>query len=595
MAYVIPSIFTAVDKVTSVTRGIGNSIHELANRASVNSVRAERSLRKIGGAADGVFNKIVNLRSALAVGFVVGGAAKLFNITAEVSAFGDELSTTAARLGMTTQAYQELGYAAKLQNIENETLTKSFEKLNKNLGDLHSNQGTLVSKLKDTNPVLLKQLKHAKDSEQAFNLISAAILKLPNQMQRASLAQAAFGKAGQEMLNLIQAGPDAINKMREEARKLGFVLSDEAVAAAQQFDDAHDRMSFTLQGLKNTIGAGLMPVIQQYMEKGSQWVMNNRELIQSKVAEWVNKFKNGIVFLVEHMDKIILGVKLFVGSLILLKAISIGTTAAIYGIRTAVFLYNVILGISTALQQKSAFYVMGNTVAYYAYRGAVMAVQAATYLWTGAQWLLNAAFIASPIGWIVLGIAALVAIVVIIAKKTTGWGETWDSVMKWMGAVWDVFSNNLKLQWLVLKSAFMFMVEGIVLAWKWGQNLIGNISDEQYAKDKARIAEEQRMRVNAIKETTAALIDAGKRATDLPDWKVKWAASDSPEAPAGDAPVKPLNPKAQMQTMVSNYNLNTKGQNSKTEIIIRDQTGKAEVGKNPNNIPITIKPSIGIF
>lgn len=46
-------------------------------------------------------------------------------------------------------------------------------------------------------------------------------------------------------------------------------------------------------------------------------------------------------------------------------------------------------------------------------------VRGATLLWTGVQWALNAALSANPIGLVVLGIAALVAIVILIAKKTT--------------------------------------------------------------------------------------------------------------------------------------------------------------------------------
>ena len=47
---------------------------------------------------------------------------------------------------------------------------------------------------------------------------------------------------------------------------------------------------------------------------------------------------------------------------------------------------------------------------------------------TGAQWLFNAALWASPITWIVLAIAALVAIIVIVATKTTFFQDTWRTV-----------------------------------------------------------------------------------------------------------------------------------------------------------------------
>jgi len=597
MAFVIPTIYTAVDKVSAVTRAIGNSIHSLAERASLNGVRAERGLSKIGSAADGVFNKIVNLKSALAVGFVIGGAKKLFDITAEAAAFGDELSTTAQRLGMTTQAYQELGYAAKLQNIEQETLTKSFEKLNKNLGDLHTNQGTLESKLKKSNPALLAQLKHAKDSEAAFNILSGAINKLPNQMDKASLAQAAFGKSGQQMLNLISVGSPTIMKMREEAQKLGFVLSDDAVKAASKFDDAHDRMNFTLLGLKTTLGAGLMPVIGGYITMATNWVMTHRELIQQKVTEYVGKIKDAIIFLSTHISQIITGIKLFIGGLVILKASAIGSAMSIYGLRAATWLLNVALGVSNALQNKSAFYLMENTVAYAAYRAVVVTGTAATWLATAATtaWGLAMNIGLLPLTLIIVGVGLLIALIYSVVRHIKGWGAQWQNITAAMLAAFEVFKYALLLGWNIIKYTFMSMVDTIVLAWKYGQNLIGNISDEQYKKDRANILASQQLREKAINDNVKLLKEAHEKSANTNfDWKLGWKTPEDIKAEEAESNrTTSVNPKAvqnqMMQFMVTGQRKDA------VELTIKDQTGKAEVTKNPNNIPIKLTPNVGAF
>jgi hypothetical protein len=66
---------------------------------------------------------------------------------------------------------------------------------------------------------------------------------------------------------------------------------------------------------------------------------------------------------------------------------------------------------------------------------------AGTAIWTGAQKLLNLAFLTSPIGWIVLGIGALVAIVVLIATKTTWfqtiWRVAWSGIKAIASNTWD--------------------------------------------------------------------------------------------------------------------------------------------------------------
>jgi hypothetical protein len=57
---------------------------------------------------------------------------------------------------------------------------------------------------------------------------------------------------------------------------------------------------------------------------------------------------------------------------------------------------------------------------------------AATKVWEGAQWLMNAALTANPIGIAVVAIAALIAVVVLIATKTTWFQTIWRNSWKWI-------------------------------------------------------------------------------------------------------------------------------------------------------------------
>lgn len=75
---------------------------------------------------------------------------------------------------------------------------------------------------------------------------------------------------------------------------------------------------------------------------------------------------------------------------------------------------------------------------------------AGTAIWTGAQRLLNLAFISSPVGWIVLGIGALIAVIVLIATKTTWFQTIWRVAWTWIkGAAEDTWNFLKKIPgWL---------------------------------------------------------------------------------------------------------------------------------------------------
>lgn len=82
----------------------------------------------------------------------------------------------------------------------------------------------------------------------------------------------------------------------------------------------------------------------------------------------------------------------------------------------------------------------------FSFASAAQAVQqktiaAATKVWAGVQWLLNAAMAANPVVLITLAIVALIAIIVLIATKTTWfqdlWKASWSAIKAAAVAVWD--------------------------------------------------------------------------------------------------------------------------------------------------------------
>jgi phage-related protein len=65
-----------------------------------------------------------------------------------------------------------------------------------------------------------------------------------------------------------------------------------------------------------------------------------------------------------------------------------------------------------------------------------------------AVWLaLNSSFIASPIGLIIIGIVALIAVIVIIATKTTWFQTIWNTVTRAMVVAWNATVGAIMAAW----------------------------------------------------------------------------------------------------------------------------------------------------
>lgn len=91
---------------------------------------------------------------------------------------------------------------------------------------------------------------------------------------------------------------------------------------------------------------------------------------------------------------------------------------------------------------------------------------AATKVWAGAQWLMNAALDANPIGIAVIAIAALVAVVVLIATKTTWFQTIWRNSWKWIKSAAVDTWNYLKQIPGWISSAFSHVATFIMAPYK---------------------------------------------------------------------------------------------------------------------------------
>lgn len=113
--------------------------------------------------------------------------------------------------------------------------------------------------------------------------------------------------------------------------------------------------------------------------------------------------------------------------------------------------------------------IVANTVALVAGKAIMLAVRAAVIAWTAVQWLLNIALTANPIGLIILAIAALIAIIILIATKTTWFQDIWRVVWEWIKnaakAVADWFMGTLV-------PFFKQIFDGIAAIVQWAIDLV---------------------------------------------------------------------------------------------------------------------------
>lgn len=119
----------------------------------------------------------------------------------------------------------------------------------------------------------------------------------------------------------------------------------------------------------------------------------------------------------------------------------------IYGVVGAIGAYNAITAIKNGLATIAAATTGAEIASFSGLTIAQLASAAATGVLTAAQTALNAVFIASPIGWVVAAIGALIAIGVLLYKN-------WDSIAKFFSNMWGKIKDGAVACWNGIKATF---------------------------------------------------------------------------------------------------------------------------------------------
>jgi hypothetical protein len=195
----------------------------------------------------------------IGAGKLIGGAltvaaVAVVGLTKKFANYADAIGDAAARTGLSAQALSELGYAAQLSGSNVEDLERAFRVFQKQLVS-----GANANALKNLG-IDAESLKKASPDKQLDTII-AALAKIQDPTQKAATAMQVFGKAGANLVPLLNEGEAGIAKLRGEAQKLGVSLSDEQVAAGQAFNDALDKISAALLGVATRIGGAVAPML----------------------------------------------------------------------------------------------------------------------------------------------------------------------------------------------------------------------------------------------------------------------------------------------------------------------------------------------
>lgn len=235
-------------------------IFKLVGSIMVDSSEAEKSISKTEKSAEGLGGKLASgIKTAgkwaagLTAGAVAVGGAMLAAAKDTASQM-DVIDKASQRMGISAESYQELAHAANLCGVEMGTMEKAAKNLEK------TGEGLTFDEA-------MEQIMGISDAE-----------------QRAARAAELFGDSVAYTMTPMLNAADSFDEMKQEARDLGLVMSNEAVAGGAAMNDQFAKIEGMMKSVKTTIIAELMPYLSQILD----WVISNMPAILNTVKGVIN-------------------------------------------------------------------------------------------------------------------------------------------------------------------------------------------------------------------------------------------------------------------------------------------------------------------
>lgn len=179
----------------------------------------------------------------------------------------DNLGKMSQKAGMTVESFSALGYAAKLAGADTDTMVKASKALSTNIVEASraADQGTTVFgglgiKIKDS-------AGNLRATDQILLDVAGKFAGMEDGANKSALAVKLFGKSGLDLVPFLNQGKEGIQALTKEAERLGVVVSGEAFAASERFNDNLERLSTSAEGLKRSIGNAALPMLNELVQQ----------------------------------------------------------------------------------------------------------------------------------------------------------------------------------------------------------------------------------------------------------------------------------------------------------------------------------------
>lgn len=236
----VEGLAKSIDKVTSSGKGLdqtstqaSKSLYELMGGGR-EAMGAMRGLSASAMEATTIIGAAAGVGLVGAIGYAVSQFTEAFNRTRSL---GDQLSNLSQRTGLAVETISSLQVAAATSNLSLDSLAVGVQQFNRHIIDATKGSGQAAEAFDRIGISVKDSGGQLKSSEALLGEVADRFRGMEDGAAKTALAIELFGRAGANMIPLLNQGSDGLARMQEEARLAGVAMSEDTAKAAQELNE----------------------------------------------------------------------------------------------------------------------------------------------------------------------------------------------------------------------------------------------------------------------------------------------------------------------------------------------------------------------
>jgi hypothetical protein len=225
---------------------------------------ASGTFKKVGGAAKGAAGAVGGVaKVALGATVAIAALGTAVAVLAKKSFdFADAIGKVATRTGMATDTIQAFQIAAIESGSTFEIANKSLEKFTRSVGDAQRGLKTQADIFRDLGVSITDVNGNTKDMDTLLREVADGMSKLGSQSEKATAAANLFGRAGIQIVDVLDNGAAAFDAYIQKAQAYGLILDEKGIRKSEKFNDTLALINRQFKVVKAVIAIAFLPILQ---------------------------------------------------------------------------------------------------------------------------------------------------------------------------------------------------------------------------------------------------------------------------------------------------------------------------------------------